>query len=452
MLLESSDELLTTTLAHLKEEPGQSSPTTFLNIIERLEKIRNLNLSIDLKEVHPNRIKQLSRLGAKYEPYAFRRFDKNKRYALLAVFLKDLSERLVDFAVEIHDKQMNTLFSKGRKQQDEIQKRNGKSLNEKILHYINIGSILIKSRNEGLDPYSAIESVMPWDKVIQSLEEAKKLTRPKNYDYIDLLYTKYNYLRKYIPFLVKHLDFTSTNSSMDSLIQAVDIIQILNATGKRKIPPDAPVDFIPTRWVKYLYKQDRTINRHYYEMATLAELRNKVRSGNVAVEGSHNYRNFDKYIVPEDEWKIKQGCSKLAVSSSFDEYIQERSQKLDGLLTLFYKNIDKLDGVSITGNKIHVDRLEKDTPEEAEILNNKLYGMLPHIKLPDLLLEVSNWMQFERHFTHASSDLIVKEKDKPITMAALMAMGTNIGLLKMAESTSGNNLPSDGQYCPVENV
>ena len=65
------------------------------------------------------------------------------------------------------------------------------------------------------------------------------------------------------------------------------------------------------------------------------------------------------------------------------------------------------------------------------------YGMLPHIKFPDLLLEVSNWTRFEQHFTHASSDLVVKEKDKPITMAALMAMGTNIGLLKMAESTPG---------------
>lgn len=32
-----------------------------------------------------------------------------------------------------------------------------------------------------------IESVMSWDKIIASVEEAKNLARPINYDYLDLL-------------------------------------------------------------------------------------------------------------------------------------------------------------------------------------------------------------------------------------------------------------------------
>ena len=125
-LIESSDELLTTTLVHLKEDPGQSSPAAFMNIIDRLEIIRKLNLNIDLKNIHPNRIKQLSRLGSKYEPHSFRRFEESKRYAMLALYLIDLSQRLVDFAVEIHDRQINILLSKGRKQQEEIQSPPGR--------------------------------------------------------------------------------------------------------------------------------------------------------------------------------------------------------------------------------------------------------------------------------------------------------------------------------------
>ncbi|HML84491.1 MAG TPA: DUF4158 domain-containing protein, partial [Bacteroidales bacterium] len=311
-LLESSGDLLTITLAQLKEDPGQSSPNTFLNVIDRLEKIRKLNLNIDIREIHPNRLKQLSRLGSKYEPYAFRRFDKNKRYALLTVFLKDLSERLVDFAIEIHDRQINTLFSKGKKKQDEIQKRNGKALNEKINHYIDIGSAFIRSRQEGVDPYKAVESVMSWDKIIQSVEEAKKLTRPKDYEFIDLFQNRYSYLRKYTPALVKHLVFYPSNSSTETLVEAVGLIRALNETGKRVVPEYAPVDFISDRWSKYLYNTDGTINRHYYEMATLTELKNKVRSGDVAVAGSRNYKGFDEYIVTEKEWKEKRETNKLA--------------------------------------------------------------------------------------------------------------------------------------------
>jgi len=54
-----------------------------------------------------------------------------------------------------------------------------------------------------------------------------------------------------------------------------------------------------------------------------------------------------------------------------------------------------------------------------------------------LLLEVSKWTDFDRNFIHASSGHIAKGEEKTILMAALMTMGTNIGLSKMADSTPG---------------
>ncbi len=159
----------------------------------------------------------MSRLGAKYEPYAFRCFDEDKRYAILAVYLYELCQNLIDKAIEIHDRQINMLLLKGRKEQEELQKKNGKSLNEKINHYADIGAALIKAKEEGLDPFTTIEKVMPWSKIIQSVEEAKKLVRPINYYYIDLLDSRYNQLRKYTPLLLKSLQFKSTIGAMFKL-------------------------------------------------------------------------------------------------------------------------------------------------------------------------------------------------------------------------------------------
>lgn len=104
---------------------------------------------------------------------------------------------------------------------------------------------------------------------------------------------------------------------------------------------------------------------------------------------------------------------------------------------MFSKNIDKLDGVTIDNSKIHMDRLEKDTPPEAMQLSQKLYKMMPRIKLPDLLLEVSKWTGFDKNFIHASTGYAAKGEEQTILMAALMAMGTNIGLSKMSDSTPG---------------
>lgn len=61
--------------------------------------------------------------------------------------------------------------------------------------------------------------------------------------------------------------------------------------------------------------------------------------------------------------------------------------------------------------------------------------MLPRVKLTDLLMEVAEWTGFEKSFIHASSNQPPKGEEKSIVMASLMAMGTNIGLTKMAEAT-----------------
>lgn len=60
---------------------------------------------------------------------------------------------------------------------------------------------------------------------------------------------------------------------------------------------------------------------------------------------------------------------------------------------------------------------------------------MPRIKLPDLLLKVSKCTNFDRNFIHASSGHVAKSEEKTILMETLMAMGTNIGLSKIADST-----------------
>ena len=433
--INSSNEAQTTTLSYLKEDPGQSTPKAFINTVKRLEIIRSLNLNVDFKEIHPNRMKQLSRLGSKYEPHSFRRFREDKRYALLVACLHELKQRLIDLAVEIHDKQINILLSKGRRQQEEIHKQNARSLNEKIIHYVDIGTALIKSRNEGLNPFDTIESVMSWNKVVESVEDAQKLTRPQSYDYLDLLSNKYHHLRKYTPSLVKHLKFSSTGASTSSLVKAISVIHAVNEAGTKKIPDNAPLDFATKRWDKYIHNQDGSINRNYYEMAVFTELKNRIRSGDIAVEGSRNYRNFDEYLLPADDWNAV--VPKLAVSACFDEYLQERNQSMNDRLKCLSENIHGLDCIDLSDGKIHVKRLEKETPEEAEQLTERLYNLLPRVKLTDLLFEISSWTGFDRHFVHAATGSMVLNKEKPVVMAALMAMGTNIGLSKMADCTPG---------------
>jgi TnpA family transposase len=336
-----------TPLAWLRELPDQSSPEAFLKVIKRLEYIRDLKLPTNTHEVHPNRLLQLSRIGARYEPHSFRRFKENKKYAILVAYLMTLSQDLIDQAIEFHDRQMMILQSKGRKTQEELQKQNGKAVNEKVVHFADIGVALIQARDEGIDPFIAIEKIMPWDKIVASVEEAKKLARPMDYDYLDLLESRFSYLRKYTPTLLKSLAFRSTQAA-EPLLRALKTLNEMNESGKRKVPEGAPLDFVPKRWQKHVYDEEGAINRHYFEIAALNELRNHIRSGDVSVMGSRLHKDFEKYLVSKDEWAtIRLSQTRLAVQSSAEEYLEERKEGLSKRLTWISNNLDSLEGLNI---------------------------------------------------------------------------------------------------------
>ena len=101
------------------------------------------------------------------------------------------------------------------------------------------------------------------------------------------------------------------------------------------------------------------------------------------------------------------------------------------------KNMKNISTISIDNCKISIARLENITPKEAKELSFSLYKLLPKIKLTDLLMDVARITGFHKEFIHASTNKKPDTEDTILIMAALLGMGTNIGLSKMADATPG---------------
>ncbi len=48
--------------------------------------------------------------------------------------------------------------------------------------YFKIGRIFLEARETGEDPFDAVESVISWEALAQSISEAKNLTAKQNFD------------------------------------------------------------------------------------------------------------------------------------------------------------------------------------------------------------------------------------------------------------------------------
>jgi TnpA family transposase len=113
-------------------------------------------------------------------------------------------------------------------------------------------------------------------------------------DYFDFFALRYSYLRSFARNFLAAMSFSS-NRQPDALIDAIATLRSLDATGKRKIPENTSLVFVPSRWRDYVVDDTGKIVRRYYELCVLWELRTALRSGNIWLNNSRRYANPESY-------------------------------------------------------------------------------------------------------------------------------------------------------------
>ncbi|GHL16836.1 hypothetical protein ECZU23_52790 [Escherichia coli] len=70
---------------------------------------------------------------------------------------------------------------------------------------------------------------------------------------------------------------------------------------------------------------DAGIDRRYYELCALSELKNSLRSGDIWVQGSRQFKDFEDYGTAEKFTSLKQSSElPLAVATDCEQYLHER--------------------------------------------------------------------------------------------------------------------------------
>jgi hypothetical protein len=93
---------------------------------------------------------------------------------------------------------------------------------------------------------------------------------------------------------------------------------------------------------------------------------------------------------------------------------------------------DELPDATITGTGLKITPLTNAVPNDTYTLMQQAYNLLLHVKITELLMEVDEWTNFTRHFTHIKSGN--SAADKILLLKAILADAINLGFAKMAES------------------
>ncbi len=438
-LLQPRAETRMLLLTWLRQPPGAAKARNILTHLARLQAMRSIGLPADGdRAVQQRRLTQLAREGAQMSVQHLRDLEDTRRYATLVAVLLDTQATVIDQVLDMHDRVIGKLFTDAKRKHTEAFQRQGRAINEQVRLYSRVGHALIEARQTGADPFAAIERVVPWAIFTQRIAEAAQLAQPAAFDHLPRIADGYRQVRRYAPRLLDSVGFNAA-SAAQRVLDGINTLKAMNQANARSVPHDAPTSFVKPRWTHQVFAADGGIDRQFSELCALAERKNALRAGDMWVPGSRQFKDFAAYLLPQARFAAlsAEGELPVAITPAGDGYRRERLT----LLTAKLREGDQLAAAgalpdaAITDALLQVKPLAKSVPAAAERLEEEVYGLVPHRKITELLLEVDRWTDFTRHFTHLRAG--TPAKDRALLLTVILADASNLGLTKMAEACPG---------------
>ena len=429
-----------TPVAWLRNPAVSNSPRAILGNLDKLAFLRRAGVEHwKLEGLNPNRLKLLAQLARRTSGQALQRSPAERRYPILVAFLYQSLVDVTDEVIEMFDRCLADANARAEKDLKEFRTAAARATNEKVHLFRELGQVILDPAIADTDLRTAIYQRIPLIVLQRALEESDRIVRPLDDSYFDFLETRYGYLRQFAPMFLNTFTFHS-NHTPDPLLDAVALLQDLNTSHHRTVPEDAPIGFVPMKWRPYMMDPDGGINRHYYELCALWELRGALRGGNVWVQPSRRYANPETYLIPKDRWPAlrPEVCQQIRAPADGAVRLEERGRELVELLPRVDRMLARKGkgDVRMENGALIVPSLEaEDLPVSVKRLQTSIADRLPLIDLPELLIEVDQWTGFTRHVRHLSGHEPRRRDFLPVLYAAFLAQGCNFGLARMAQMT-----------------
>lgn len=429
-------------LTWLRQVATANSPEEILAALEKLTFLKQLGVDRwDLSRLSPNRSKYLAQVAKKSTGQALRRAPAERRYPILLAFLAQRLIETTDEAVELYCYCLAETEARARRDLDEFRQRVARVTNEKLHLLQQVGQIILDPEVADDQVRPAIYRHIPQPNFQTAMTECAQIIRPLDDNYFDFLAKRYSYLRQFAPTFLEVCQFRS-HLKNDALLEAITLLRELNQTQRRKLPETATTAFVRPKWSPYVIEAGGHLNRRYYELCLLWELRHALRAGNIWLDHSRLYADPETYLIPRPDWPTlrPEVCQLIQAPTEGLKRLDQRQAELETLLADFDQTLTQSDQVRLEKGRLVVSPLRaEELPASAQQLQQWITDRLPQVELVDLLIEVDRWIGFTRYFEHAGGDEPRTRELQIYLYAAILAQACNFGLAQMALSADLNH-------------
>jgi len=443
--LQSLDDLLKvdpaiaqTRFHWLRSAPDAPGAGNLVAMMERLSFIRALDIDPRLQgRIHSGRWDQMIREGDVTPAWLAADFNASRRRATIVAQVIKLGQKLTDDAVTMFIKLIGRLFSQANNRKKQRHAEMRKDTAKALRLFLDTISALQAANDNDEDAIETINRHVGWHRLLQVKPALEAMVENGDPDPLLVAVEQYANVRKYAALFLRTFTFRSARRN-DPLLAAIETLKSLYENGRRGFPERVPVAHLGTP-ARKLISSGLKPDRRLYEIATLAALRERLRSADVWVEGSRAFRPMDEHLMPRPAFTDLKDTDQLGLGVQRDgaAWLAQMQQLLDfNLKRLAHRARNgKLEGVRLEAGTLLVTPLASEVPAAAEELNLELKDMYPLIEVPDLLREVHEWTGFADQFTHVRTGDM--PQNIPAMLAGTLADATNLGPKRMAGASKG---------------
>lgn len=287
----------TTWLAWVCRPVEEASTAAFIATVQRLDHVRAIGIEATrAMRVPRHHLLRLGREAERLSAGQLRDLSTGRRRGILVAMILELGPRLTDTALDLHDRLVGRMFRRAERRQLAALGDDRRAIGRAVRLLARVGDELVAAKAEGRDAFAAIDGAVGWERFTTAVAEAKALTARHTEDPVELLEASHARLRRHTPLLLDSFTFRGV-PAVRPLLEALETLREANGAKRRHLPDEAPTGFVPRRWRPFVLR-DGAIDRRFWELCAMAELRNGLRAGDIWVEGGRRYRSLDDDLVP----------------------------------------------------------------------------------------------------------------------------------------------------------
>lgn len=428
-------ELGSTPLSWLRRPARGYGADDILKVLDKLDVV--YEWSIDdwqMTQLPPGRIHHMVQIARRSSNQALQLKVAEQRYPLLMAFMADARERLTDEVLDLYDQRLVQTERSARQDLQAHRLKISEAL-QKVAWYFGKTTPIILNEDDVAD--SDVRPTIFKTVSREELENSLQLLTDHQHelDEIDFMGRRYSYLRQFFPRLLATLKFRAYQEP-DSLIEALRILKEINESSPDRLPKhleNVPTDFIDKHWLKRTVNRDGTVNRRWYDLCVMWELRNALRSGRIWVEYSKRYTHLDAYLMPKETWQTKKPVffELVVIEQKWEDRRKALQIRLESALQNLNDQLPDDEALRIEDGRIILTPYEGEF--EPSALAIQIQDLLPHLQLPELLHEVDTWTSFSRHLYHAGNANSRIDNLQRHLYAVMLAQARNIDFKQMVD-------------------